>query len=231
MPARAYAVQQSRGKERGHREETTGSTRRSSDFWPDPVGRFRLALAIRRSSLYAGYFGITEAERLKAITDTRTALLAGLIGVGTLGTFWINARAQRFTAESIRVSQENLRLTERNQEETFRLAQRGHLTDRYSKAIEQIGDGNLDVRLGGIYALEQLATDSQNARDQGAIVEVLAAFVRVHSAPLYQYTAAFPDRVISESPEERQRNAFAYVTKFDRLRPAPGGRSSSRHRA
>jgi hypothetical protein len=30
--------------------------------------------------------------QLKAITDTRTALLAGLIGVGALLTFWLNSR-------------------------------------------------------------------------------------------------------------------------------------------
>ena len=31
------------------------------------------------------------------------------------------------------------------------------MTDRYAKAIEQLGNEKLDVRLGGIYALDQLA--------------------------------------------------------------------------
>ena len=39
-----------------------------------------------------------EAVRVKAITDTRTALLAGLVGVAALGTLAVNARTQRFTA-------------------------------------------------------------------------------------------------------------------------------------
>src|SRR5207245_3575887 len=38
-----------------------------------------------------------------------------------------------------------------------------------------------DVRLGGIYALERIARESQ--RDHGPIMEVLAAFVREHSWP------------------------------------------------
>ena len=64
---------------------------------------------------------------------------------------------------------------------TFRLNREGHVTDRYTKAIDQLGSDRLDVRLGAIYALERIMIDS--ARDHPTIVEVLAAFVRVH-APL-----------------------------------------------
>ena len=54
--------------------------------------------------------------------------------------------------------------------------QQGQLTERYSKAVEQLGSDSIDVRLGGIYALERLMRDSPT--DQPTIVEVLAAFVR-----------------------------------------------------
>ncbi|TCO53469.1 pentapeptide repeat protein [Actinocrispum wychmicini] len=59
------------------------------------------------------------------------------------------------------------------------VAEQGQVTDRYSKAVEQIGqrgDDHLQVRLGGVYALERLARDSP--RDQPTIIEVLSAFVR-----------------------------------------------------
>jgi hypothetical protein len=59
---------------------------------------------------------------------------------------------------------------------SFRLSREGHVTDRYTKAIEQLGSERLDVRLGAIYALERIMIDS--ARDHPTIVEVLAAFVR-----------------------------------------------------
>ncbi len=52
------------------------------------------------------------------------------------------------------------------------------MTDRYTKAIEQIGSAKLDVRIGGSYALERVARDS--ARGHPTIMEVLAAFVREH---------------------------------------------------
>jgi hypothetical protein len=57
-------------------------------------------------------------------------------------------------------------------------ARQGHVTDRYTKAIEQLGSDRLDVRVGGIFALERIARDS--ARDQPIVIEVLAAFLREH---------------------------------------------------
>jgi hypothetical protein len=62
----------------------------------------------------------------------------------------------------------------------FSLARQGQVTDRYTKAIEQLGpDKGLDVRIGGIYALERVARDS--AKDQPTVMEVLTAFIREHS--------------------------------------------------
>jgi hypothetical protein len=78
------------------------------------------------------------------------------------------------------------------QTETLNLQREGQITDRYSKAIEQLGaiepggksaDGsskiNLVVRLGGIYALERIAHDSP--KDQPTIMEVLTAYLRENS--------------------------------------------------
>ncbi|MEV4177683.1 hypothetical protein [Nonomuraea sp. NPDC049709] len=43
---------------------------------------------------------------------------------------------------------------------TFQLGERGHVTDRYGKAVEQFGSAQAPVRLGGLHALEQLAQDN-----------------------------------------------------------------------
>ena len=61
----------------------------------------------------------------------------------------------------------------------FTLSREGQVTDRYTKAIEQLGSKELDVRIGGIYALERVGRDS--ARDHPAVTEVLSAFIRGHS--------------------------------------------------
>ena len=70
-------------------------------------------------------------DRYKAITDTRTGLVAAVVAAGAAGGLAYTAR-------------------------TYRLSREGQFTDRYSKAVEQLGHKELEVRLGGIYALERL---------------------------------------------------------------------------
>ncbi|MEU4490100.1 pentapeptide repeat-containing protein [Streptomyces purpurascens] len=59
---------------------------------------------------------------------------------------------------------------------TLQQTREGHITDRFTKAVEQLGSTVIEVRLGGIYALERIMRDS--AKDHATMVEVLAAFVR-----------------------------------------------------
>lgn len=65
-----------------------------------------------------------------------------------------------------------------------RVAEEGKLTERFSKAVELLGSEKLDVRLGGIYALERIARDS--LKDHWTVMEVLTAFVREHSKKEYE---------------------------------------------
>ena len=60
--------------------------------------------------------------------------------------------------------------------QTLRTTQEGQITDRFTKAIDQLGKDNMAVRLGGIYALERIARDSEY--DHPAVIEVLTTFVR-----------------------------------------------------
>jgi hypothetical protein len=124
--------------------------------------------------------GTTKDAKLKAITDTRTALLAGLIGVGALLTFWLNSRVYRITARTLEVTEQD------------------HITERYTKAIEQLGADKLDVRLGGIYALERIAVDSK--RDHPTVAEVLSVFVREHSYPPIQPSPGAADDAKASRP-------------------------------
>src|SRR6266508_5265510 len=52
-------------------------------------------------------------------------------------------------------------------------------TERFTRAVDQTGSEKLNVRLGGIYALERIAKNSQ--ADRTVISELLTAFVRVHA--------------------------------------------------
>ena len=74
------------------------------------------------------------------------------------------------------------RMLEHSEESALRaalLTEQGQVTDHYTKATEHLGSDKLDIRIGGIYALERIARDS--ARDHATVIEVLAAFLREHS--------------------------------------------------
>jgi uncharacterized protein YjbI with pentapeptide repeats len=80
-----------------------------------------------------------------------------------------------FAAGALIYTARNFTLSRR----TFELTEQGQVTDRFTKAIEQLGSDKLDVRIGGIYALERVARDS--AKDHPIVMEVLTAFIREHS--------------------------------------------------
>jgi len=54
------------------------------------------------------------------------------------------------------------------------------ITDRFTKAVEQLGHQDIAVRIGGIYALERIAKDSP--KDHWTVMEILTAFVRERSS-------------------------------------------------
>ncbi len=58
------------------------------------------------------------------------------------------------------------------------IAEQRQIAERFTRAIDQLGNkDSLEVRLGGIYALGQIAKDSPRDYHQ-TVVEVLAAYVR-----------------------------------------------------
>lgn len=60
------------------------------------------------------------------------------------------------------------------------IAQQGQLNDRFDRAVQQLGNrDSIDIRQGGIHALESLLEDS--SRHHPTILKLLASFVREHS--------------------------------------------------
>jgi hypothetical protein len=77
---------------------------------------------------------LAAAERAKAINDVRATLLQGIGGAVIL-------LGAHFTYRQLQIGREQLQI-----------AQQGQVTDRFTRAIDQLGHAELDVRLGGIYA-------------------------------------------------------------------------------
>jgi hypothetical protein len=80
-----------------------------------------------------------------------------------------------------------VRYTARNADtarRTFQLGERGHDTDRFSKAVEQLGSAQAPVRLGGLYALEKLAENNPGL--QQTVVDVICAYLRMPWTPPHE---------------------------------------------
>ena len=58
----------------------------------------------------------------------------------------------------------------------YRLAHRGQVTERFTKALERLGSDEIYVRIGGVHALEHVMRDSPEHHSD--VVEVLVAFIR-----------------------------------------------------
>src|SRR5258706_1276637 len=112
---------------------------------------------------------------------------------------------------------------------TYSLSHRGQITDRFTKALEQLDADQLYVRVGGIQALGRLMHDSPIHHDY--IIEVLTAFVRdrapmtpsappVAESPPADVQAALT--VLAHRPRRPERRAAA-----DAPPPAPGGAAPS----
>ena len=126
---------------------------------------------------------VTGAVRTLRLQTARDAARGRLL---TLGAGLFAAGALWFTARSFTLSRH-----------AFELTEQGQVTERYSKAIEQLGSEKLDVRVGGIYALERIARDS--VTDHWAIMEVLSAFIREHSH--VQSSSPEPEDSSSQKPQ------------------------------
>jgi len=108
---------------------------------------------------------MTPAAQANAINAIRTTLLQIIGGAALVAGAYITWRQLRHTMSDTREQRE--------------LERQAEITERFNSAIEHLGNNELAIRLGGIYALNRIGRDSVADRD--AIVDILAAYVRIKS--------------------------------------------------
>ena len=87
---------------------------------------------------------------------------------------------ERQAREQLNEARQQAQAAEERAREELAIAREGQITDRFTKAVEQLGNrDSLDVRLGGIYALARIAHDSDTHRL--AIFDILLAYIRGHA--------------------------------------------------
>lgn len=91
-----------------------------------------------------------------------------------------------FTWRTMRATLANIELTQDKQ-----------ITERFTKAVEQLGHENVTVRIGGIFALGRIARESKT--DHWPIMEILTAYLRDRSSTLKSADGKLPTRSILTS--------------------------------
>jgi uncharacterized protein YjbI with pentapeptide repeats len=122
----------------------------------------------------ADVHGLTAKDRIQLAddrrrlqNDVRTVLVQAVVGgaflVGVLFTWQQQQATNRDIAKQLDVTRQ------------------GQVGERFSRAVSQLGSNSIDVRLGGLYELEQLARQAPERRL--VITEVVAAYIRQHARP------------------------------------------------
>jgi hypothetical protein len=131
-----------------------------------------------------------EDERLKLQNDVRIGLLQAVAGVAVIA--------------AVVVTWQQLETDRRQLRQQLAVAGQEQATDRFARALDQLGSEQLDVRLGGVYGLERIAAraaagapaagaylppsdaDASQAawwssQDRVQVFEILSAYVRTTS--------------------------------------------------
>jgi len=116
--------------------------------------------------------GLSPLARATLENQERQVLVALLLA-GVLA--WCGVQLSRNLASLGAVLEQGAATQAASERAAYFSAQAGE-TQRYTHAMALLGHELLEVRLGGIYALERLARESQP--DHGPIIEVLGAFIR-----------------------------------------------------
>jgi uncharacterized protein YjbI with pentapeptide repeats len=144
--------------------------------WPNELpDNFSNLLTVEAVKEYLDYKERLRAAQLQFLTTIAASL--GAVGV-VFNLYYTGKREEAFNKSAIAANKsanaalENAKAALKNAQ----AAQDKQITERFTKAVEQLASPEIAVRLGGIYALERIANNSKD--DHWTIMEVLTAFVR-----------------------------------------------------
>jgi hypothetical protein len=127
--------------------------------------------------------GLKGADLARAQNDFRGTMLTALGGLALIIGAVVGAVSLRETTRQNRAALEETQRQNRAAAErdatVLEVQRRGQVTERFTRAIDQLGQGGVDVRIGAAYVLEQIARDSVELH--WPIMEVLTAYLREHA--------------------------------------------------
>jgi hypothetical protein len=187
----------------------------------DPVRRMQLRLTTRSVRWGAAAAGLLVVLLVLVVVvlpphlagkdptaqnDVRTTLLQGLGALLVLTGAGIGAavtlRQIGVSREQLQATREQMQQTLETTEQQLKLTEQGQLTERFTKAVDQLGSESLAVRLGGIYALQRIARDSEG--DRFSISEVLCAYARTAERDQFDGEARRPATLLDRRAADVQ---------------------------
>ena len=178
--------------------------------WAIAVTIFLFSIAVAVTIYFISMILITDSTELltnkyKYVIETVKVLGLFISGGAVIVNVYFASRRAEAMEETAKATNRNADAANKNAEAANRNAEAANqnaetanqkqITERFSKAIEQLGSDKPEVILGGIYTLERIARDSEP--DQWTIMEVLTAFVR-QNAPVIKENE-------SQSPEDQEK--------------------------
>ena len=88
------------------------------------------------------------------------------------------------TYRRIKASEDQVKISQKQVEglqDQIRVTEDGQITERFTRAVDQLGNRATEIQLGGIYALERISQESD--RDYWPIMEILTGYIR-HKTPV-----------------------------------------------
>jgi Pentapeptide repeats (8 copies) len=166
-----------------------------------------------------------NADQLAAaINSVRETLLQAIGGIVLAAGAFVTWRQLRFSRMQLSLAQEQADESKRKSDQQIALAREqmkqthdaaqhelhltreAQITERFTRAIDQLGSTSLDVRLGGIYGLERIARDSPSELE--TVGDILAAYIRQHSPWPPMREGQWPEATpLDQIPELRMRSA------------------------
>lgn len=118
--------------------------------------------------------GISNEEKLAELgTQARTGITQALGGLALIVTIAITAFQ---VDDARRAADKNFELAQDSATENFDLARRGQVSERFSRAVDQLGTTNeggspaIDVRAGALFSLMRIGIDSADHRQPALLV-------------------------------------------------------------
>jgi TolA-binding protein len=115
------------------------------------------------------------AARLKLQNDVRATMLQALGGMLFLTTAYFAWHQLQVSRRQLESRVDELRETTEHNNRQLQVAVEQQMTERFAKAIDQLGSDVLQVRLGALHSLGRLAVNSPTDRE--AIAALLEAYI------------------------------------------------------